>query len=106
MTHREVYGALGIVSLLMDVSPELIHSLLPVFLVSVIGAGTPTVGLIEGVAEATAAFNKVFPGFCRTASENESWSPSLATVSALSRNRYFRSQARPGKCSWQGSSIE
>ncbi|PDT75012.1 MFS transporter [Bradyrhizobium sp. C9] len=54
--------ALGIVSLLMDVSSELIHSLLPVFLVTVVGASTTAVGLIEGVAEATAATAKVFSG--------------------------------------------
>ena len=44
--------ALGFVSLFMDTSSELIHSLLPVFLVSVIGASALSVGLIEGVAEA------------------------------------------------------
>ena len=54
--------ALGIVSLLMDISSELIHSLLPVFLVTVLGASTATVGLIEGVGEATAAIGKVFSG--------------------------------------------
>ena len=54
--------ALGFVSLLMDSSSELIHSLLPVFLVSVLGAGVLTVGLIEGVAEATALITKVFSG--------------------------------------------
>lgn len=53
---------LGFVSLLMDVSSELIHSLLPVFLVTVVGASTTVVGLIEGVAEATAALAKVFSG--------------------------------------------
>jgi MFS family permease len=53
---------LGFVSLLMDVSSELIHSLLPVFLTSVVGASTVDVGLIEGVAEATAAIAKVFSG--------------------------------------------
>ncbi len=46
----------------MDTSSELIHSLLPVFLVSVLGASVVTVGLIEGVAEATAAVMKVFSG--------------------------------------------
>jgi MFS family permease len=54
--------ALGFVSLLMDISSEIIHSLLPVFLVSVIGAGVQTVGLIEGVAEATAMMTRVFSG--------------------------------------------
>jgi MFS family permease len=54
--------ALGVVSLLMDVSSELIHSLLPVFLVSVIGASTMALGLIEGAAEAAVAITKVFSG--------------------------------------------
>jgi len=46
----------------MDTSSELIHSLLPVFLVSVLGASMLSVGLIEGVAEATASITKVFSG--------------------------------------------
>jgi MFS family permease len=54
--------ALGFVSLLMDISSELIHSLLPVFLVTVVGVSTVVVGLIEGVAEATAAIAKVLSG--------------------------------------------
>lgn len=53
---------LGFVAMLMDISSELIHSLLPVFLVTVIGASTMTVGIIEGIAEATAAIAKVFSG--------------------------------------------
>jgi len=53
---------LGFVSLLMDISSELIHSLLPVFLVSVLGASALTVGLIEGFAEAAALIAKVFSG--------------------------------------------
>lgn len=53
---------LGFVSLLMDVSSELIHSLLPVFLVTSLGAGAFAVGLIEGAAEATALIVKVFSG--------------------------------------------
>ncbi len=54
--------ALGVVSLLMDTSSELIHSLLPVFLVSALGASAFAVGLIEGAAEATALVVKVFSG--------------------------------------------
>ena len=54
--------ALGFVSLFMDTSSELIHSLLPVFLVTVLGASMTSVGLIEGVAEATALIAKVFSG--------------------------------------------
>lgn len=54
--------AMGLVSLCMDVSSELVHSLLPVFLVTVLGASMATIGLIEGVAEASAAITKVFSG--------------------------------------------
>ncbi|MCH4559179.1 MFS transporter [Mesorhizobium jarvisii] len=54
--------ALGFVSLLMDVSSEMIHALLPIYLVTVMGASMVTVGMIEGVAEATAAITKVFSG--------------------------------------------
>ncbi|HVI49827.1 MAG TPA: MFS transporter [Candidatus Sulfotelmatobacter sp.] len=54
--------ALGFVSLLMDTSSEMIHSLLPVFLTSVLGVSALSVGIIEGIAEATAAVTKVFSG--------------------------------------------
>ncbi len=54
--------ALGFVSLLMDVSSELIHSLLPVFMVTSLGASAFMVGLVEGAAEATALIVKVFSG--------------------------------------------
>ena len=53
---------LGFVSLLMDISSEMIHSLLPLFMVGVLGASALTVGLIEGLAEATALIVKVFSG--------------------------------------------
>jgi MFS family permease len=54
---------LGFVSLLMDTSSELIHSLLPLFLVTTLGASAFAVGMIEGVAEATALCVKVFSGY-------------------------------------------
>jgi MFS family permease len=54
--------ALGFVSLLMDVSSEMIHALLPVYLVSALAASMTTVGLIEGIAESTALIVKVFSG--------------------------------------------
>ncbi len=54
--------ALGFVSLLMDTSSEIIHALLPVYLVQVLGASMVTVGLIEGIAEATASITKIFSG--------------------------------------------
>jgi len=53
---------LGFVSLFMDVSSELIHSLLPVFMVTSLGASMFLVGIVEGVAEATALIVKVFSG--------------------------------------------
>jgi MFS family permease len=54
--------ALGFVSMLMDISSEIIHALLPVYLVTVLGASMVTVGFIEGIAEATASITKVFSG--------------------------------------------
>ncbi len=53
---------LGFVSLLMDVSSEMIHSLLPLFMVTTLGASALMVGLIEGLAESTALIVKVFSG--------------------------------------------
>jgi MFS family permease len=53
---------LGFVSLLMDVSSELIHSLLPVFMVTALGASALAVGIVEGIAESTALVVKVFSG--------------------------------------------
>ncbi|TMH59708.1 MAG: MFS transporter [Betaproteobacteria bacterium] len=47
----------------MDTSSELIHSLLPLFLVTTLGASTLAVGIIEGIAEATALITKVFSGY-------------------------------------------
>ena len=63
--YRQLPGsiwALGFGSLFMDASSELIHSLLPVFLVSVLGASTMVVGTLEGIASATVAITKVFSG--------------------------------------------
>src|SRR4051795_7072309 len=62
---REIPGgvwALGVVSLLMDLSSEMIHALLPLYLVTVMGASALTVGIIEGIAEATAQIVKIFSG--------------------------------------------
>ena len=54
--------ALGLTSLFMDISSEMIHSLLPVFLVVGLGTSAAYLGVIEGVAEATACIVKVFSG--------------------------------------------
>lgn len=53
---------LGFVSMLMDISSEMIHSLLPLFMVTTLGASALTVGLVEGLAESTALIVKVFSG--------------------------------------------
>lgn len=53
---------LGLVSMLMDISSEMVHSLLPMFMVGVLGASALTVGIVEGLAESTALIVKVFSG--------------------------------------------
>ena len=53
---------LGLVSLLMGMSSAMIYGVLPVFLVVVLGASTASVGFIEGIAEATTSFAKIFSG--------------------------------------------
>ena len=54
--------ALGLVSLCMDLSSELIHALLPLYMAVGLGASTLTIGIVEGIAEATALIVKVFSG--------------------------------------------
>lgn len=53
---------LGFVSMLMDISSEMIHALLPIYLVTVLGTSALIVGVIEGIAEATASITKIFSG--------------------------------------------
>src|SRR5215468_10669924 len=65
LSWREIPGGvwtLGIVSLLMDISSEMIHALLPLYLVVAFGASGLAIGIIEGVAEATALIVKIFSG--------------------------------------------
>ncbi|MGC3024448.1 MFS transporter [Burkholderia sp. DN3021] len=64
---------LGCVSLLMDVSSEIIHSLLPMFLMAGLGASATTIGVIEGIAEATAPVVKVFSGTLSDYLRNRKW---------------------------------
>ena len=63
MTIPRTVWALGLVSLLMDMSSEMIHSVLPIFLTTTLGASAAMVGLIDGIAEATAAICKVPSGY-------------------------------------------
>ena len=60
-THKNIYR-LGAVSLLNDTASEMIYPLLPVFLKSVLGVGAGVLGVIEGLAETTAAITKYFSG--------------------------------------------
>jgi MFS family permease len=53
---------LGFVSMFMDVSSEMIHGVLPLFVVGTLGASATLLGLIEGVAEGTAQISKLFSG--------------------------------------------
>lgn len=55
--------ALGRISLFMDLSSETIHALLPLFLTTTLGVSVAMVGLIDGIAEATASISKVFTGY-------------------------------------------
>lgn len=55
--------ALGLVSMFMDISSEIIHALLPLFLTVTLGVSVTLVGVIDGIAEATAAISKVFSGY-------------------------------------------
>lgn len=54
---------LGLVSLFMDLSSEIVHALLPLFLTTTLGVSVAMVGLIDGIAEATASISKVFSGY-------------------------------------------
>jgi len=54
--------ALGFVSMFMDISSEMIHALLPVYMVTVLGTSALAVGIIEGIAEATASITRIFSG--------------------------------------------
>jgi len=64
---------LGFVSMLMDVSSEMIHGVLPLYLTVGLGASALTVGVIEGVAEATALVVKVFSGALSDRLRNRKW---------------------------------
>jgi MFS family permease len=84
--HRNVI-ALGLVSLLTDFSSDMIYPLLPVFLTATLGAGPAALGIIEGVAEATASLLKLFSGV---------WSDRIGRKKPLVFAGYFLSAvARP-----------
>jgi len=59
--------------MLMDSSSELVHSLLPIFMTTVLGASMVTVGVIEGIAEATSSVVKVFSGMASDCFRKRKW---------------------------------
>ena len=81
---------LGLVSMLMDISSEMIHSLLPLFMVTILGASATVVGLIEGSAESLALVVKVFSGALSDYLGRRKGWPCSATPWALSRSPSLR----------------
>ena len=71
---------LGAVSLFMDMSSELIHAVLPLYLTTVLGLSVLAVGVIEGIAEATASMLKVVSGFVSDRFAGARSSPCWATA--------------------------
>ena len=88
--------ALGVVSLLTDLSSEMIYPLLPLFLATVLGAGPQALGLVEGVAESTAALFKIASGAW---SDRARRRKPLIVAGWLSRYRSARSSAAAVSCS-------
>jgi MFS family permease len=83
--QRNVFFA-GLVSFFMDVSSEMIYSLVPLFLANTLGVNTSVIGLIEGVAESTASVLKVFSGWFSDRIGNRKWLMAAGyTISTLSR---------------------
>lgn len=64
---------LGLVSLFMDISSEMIHALLPLFMAGTLGAGALWIGLVEGVGESTALVTKVFSGVIADRFGHKKW---------------------------------
>lgn len=89
--HRRLLGvtptvfAAGIVSLLMDISTEMLTPVLPLFVTGVLGASAVTLGLIEGAAEATASWLKVVSGRLSDRGARKPWAVAGYGLSALSR---------------------
>ena len=91
---------LGLVSMLMDLSSEMIHGLLPVFLVVALGAPRSLVGLIVGVGEATASIVKLFSGWL---SDRFGRRKPLAVSATASPRRPSRSSRSPPRRSGSSS---
>jgi len=83
--HKNVVVA-GLASFCMDVSSEMIYPLVPLFLANVLGVNKSMIGLIEGIAEATASLLKVFSGWLSDRIGNRKWLMAAGYgISTLSR---------------------
>jgi len=87
---------LGFVSLLMDVSSEMIHALLPLYLTVGLGASALVVGLIEGVAEATALVVKVFSGALSDRLRHRKWIAAAGYGIGAAAKPFFALATGPG----------
>src|SRR5258706_4446788 len=87
---------LGFVSLLMDISSEMIHSLLPLYLTVSLGASALVVGIIEGVAEASALVVKFFSGALSDRLRKRKWITSPGYVMAALSKPLFALAPGPG----------
>ena len=76
--------------MLMDISSEMIHALLPVYMVTVLGTSMVTVGFVEGIAEATASITKIFSGALSDWLGKRNYWRSLVTVWPPSQSQYSR----------------
>jgi hypothetical protein len=94
---------LGAISFLNDAASDLVYPLVPLFVAQVLGAGPRALGIIEGVANATAALLKLCRVRCTTASRARRAGWSRATGCPRWRGRRSRSRRRPGRwarCAW------
>lgn len=76
----------GLISLFMDISSEMIYPLVPLFLSTVLGVNKSVIGLIEGIAEATASILKIFSGWLSDKTGSRKWLMTIGYgISTLSR---------------------
>src|SRR5512143_1907594 len=82
--------AVGLTSFFMDVSSEMVLNILPLFLANVLGVKTNIIGLIEGIAEATASILKLFSGWLSDKMGGRKWLAVLGYgLSALSKPFFY-----------------
>ncbi|HPH95840.1 MAG TPA: MFS transporter [Anaerolineaceae bacterium] len=82
--------AVGFTSFFMDISSEMVINILPLFLANVLGVQTSIIGLIEGIAEATASILKLFSGWLSDKLGGRKWIAVTGyTISALTKPFFF-----------------